>query len=274
MMENDSKLTDRQRREIEYHVGYAEQQSKVLAPIDESLINSSQRRWWNQGWTMWTELIGLDLMNKNVLVIGCGSASDCILLAKAGAAVSGFDLSADMIRVGHERAEKAGVRIDLQVMPSENMDYADRQFDIVLAHDILHHVEINKTMGEVVRVSKPSARFVANEVYTHTSVDRIRHSWLVKRFLYEPMKRVIYGDNIPYITPDERKMNEDDMSKVHSFVDVSCERFFDLAVNRILPANVGFFNKADTALLNMSPWLGRRLAGRVLIVGSIKSPSL
>jgi ubiquinone/menaquinone biosynthesis C-methylase UbiE len=151
------------------------------------------------------------------------------------------------------------------------MTYADRQFDIVLAHDILHHVEIEKTMSEVVRVSKPSARFVINEVYTHSSIDNVRHSWLVNRFLYKPMKRVVYGKSTPYITPDERKMNELDMDKVRGIIDIDRERFFDLTVNRVLPANVGFLNKVDTALLNSSNWIGRRLAGRILIVGSIRN---
>jgi ubiquinone/menaquinone biosynthesis C-methylase UbiE len=270
-MGNDLNLTQRQQREIDYHVGYAELQSKNLTLVDDSLITSRQRRWWNQGWSMWTELLGLNLTGKKVLVIGCGSAYDCILLAKAGAAVSGFDLSVDMIKVGQIRADLEGVQIDLQVMPSENMTYADGHFDIVLAHDILHHVEIERTMSEVVRVSKPSARFVMNEVYTHSSIDNVRHSWVVKRFLYESMKRVVYGKNTPYVTPDERKMNEFDMEKVRNIIDIDRERFFDLAVNRVLPANVGFLNKVDTALLNGSNLVGRRLAGRILIVGSIKN---
>jgi ubiquinone/menaquinone biosynthesis C-methylase UbiE len=269
-LENDLNLTPRQQREIDFHVGYAEQQSKDLTLVDDSLITSSQRRWWNQGWSMWTELLGLNLTGKKVLVIGCGSAADCILLAKAGATVSGFDLSVDMINLGQIRADREGVKIDLQVMPSEDMKYAARQFDIVLAHDILHHVEIEKTMSEVIRVSKPGARFVINEVYTHSSIDKIRHSWIVNRFLYSPMRRVIYGKNIPYITPDERKMNECDMEKVRDIINIDRERFFDLAVNRVLPANLGFFNKIDTALLNSSNWIGRRLSGRIIVVGSIK----
>jgi ubiquinone/menaquinone biosynthesis C-methylase UbiE len=267
----NAKLTDRQRSEIEYHISFAEQQAKNLSPVDETLITSATRRWWNQGWSMWTELLALDLAGKKVLAIGCGSAADCVLLAKAGASVSGFDLSADMIRVGRIRAERAGVELDLQVMPSEQLSYADDQFDIVLAHDILHHVEIQVTMKEVARVSKPGARLVINEVYTHSGIDRLRHSWIVEKLLYRPMKRVVYGTDAPYITPDERKMNEGDMEKVREFIDVHSERYFDLAINRVLPPNAGFLNKVDTAVLNYSTWLGRRLAGRVLLVGSIRN---
>jgi ubiquinone/menaquinone biosynthesis C-methylase UbiE len=273
-MEEEIELTDRQRREIEFHVAYAEKQSLDMSPVDEELITSVRRRWWNQGWSMWTELIGLKLEGKKVLVIGCGSASDCVLLAKAGAIVSGFDISADMISVGQGKATRAGVTIDLQVMPSEKLSYSDGQFDIVLAHDILHHVEIHKTMSEIVRVSKPGARFVMNEVYTHSSVDQIRHSWIVRKLLYKPMKRVIYGDNIPYITPDERKMNEDDVSKVYDFLVIERERFFDLMINRVIPADAGFLNKIDTSLLNCSKMLGRLLAGRVLILGTIKNSAM
>jgi SAM-dependent methyltransferase len=184
--------------------------------------------------------------------------------------VSGFDLSADMIGLGRTRAELAKVELDLQVMPSERMTYADGQFDIVLAHDILHHVEIRDTMKEVARVSKPGAWFVMNEVYTHSAIDRIRHSWVVEKVLYEPMKRVVYGKAPPYITPDERKMDEMDISRVCEFVDVHSERFFDLAVNRVLPPNAGLLNKADTAALNASAWFGRLLAGRILMVGSMR----
>ena len=173
-MSQISELTDRQRREVEYHREHAREIAK--SRIDFSVVTSTKRRWWNAYWAMWTLLIGSNLVDKRVLVVGCGAGDDAIYFAKLGAIVSAFDLSPDMLLIARNRATRENLSIEFDEMPAEAMTYRAGTFDLVFCRDILHHVDIDRTMREVVRVSKPHARFVANEIYSHSFTDLIRHS--------------------------------------------------------------------------------------------------
>lgn len=262
-------LTERQRRELEYHDA-KHAQTHAAPAVDYRLVQSGKRRWWNQVWQMYSEVLRSNLAGKRVLVIGCGFGEDCCLLAAAGAEVYGFDLSPDSIRKAREHAARDGHKIDLRVMPAETLDYPPAFFDAVVARDILHHVDISAAMAEVVRVCKPGAIAIVNEVYTHSIADRIRNSWIVREFLYKRLVRVVYGNKKPYITEDERKMNERDIALVRERVSASRTRYFDMAINRVLPPTVTALNVLDYLALNLVQPLARLLGGRILITGRLK----
>src|SRR3954453_2094790 len=99
----DNSLTERQRREVDYHKEHAALLEANLRPLDYDVITSSARRWWNHYWDIWTFLISLQLEGKKVLVVGCGAGEDALRFAKLGAVVSAFDLSADMLALGIRR---------------------------------------------------------------------------------------------------------------------------------------------------------------------------
>ena len=105
-------------------------------------------------------------------------------------------------------ADREGLNVSFEEMPAEMLRYDDNFFDFVIARDILHHVDIPLTMGEIIRVSKPNALLVVNEIYSHSFTNRIRHSAVVTKILYPRMQRIIYGEGKPYITQDERKLSE------------------------------------------------------------------
>src|SRR5207245_524146 len=86
---------------------------------------------------------------KRVLVPGCGFGDDAIRLAKLGADVYAFDLSPDMLEIARQRAAKMSVpSIHLDEMPAEALTYSDNFFDLVYFNDILHHVDIPKSVAE------------------------------------------------------------------------------------------------------------------------------
>jgi 2-polyprenyl-3-methyl-5-hydroxy-6-metoxy-1,4-benzoquinol methylase len=268
---NDMTLTDRQRRELAYHDSkHAAEYREIAARVDYALVKSAKRLWWNQIWQMYDEVLAANLAGKRVLVVGCGFGTDCCLLAAAGAEVYGFDLSPDSIRLARECAERDGHKIDLRVMPAERLDYPPAFFDAVLARDILHHVDIRATMAEVARVCKPGAIAIVNEVYTHSLADRIRNSHIVREFLYKRLVGVVYGDRKPYITEDERKMSERDIALVEERVAASRTRYFDMAINRVLPSTIKLLNVLDYLALNLARPLARFLGGRILITGRLQ----
>lgn len=264
-------LTDRQRRELEYHDAKHAETYHASVKLDYSVVTEPKRRWWNQMWQMYDEVLRADLRGKKVLVIGCGFGDDCCRLAKAGADVYGFDLSPDSIRVAKECAARDGFKMDLQVMPAETLNYPNGFFDAVVARDILHHVEIPIAFAEVLRVCKPGAIAIINEVYSHTLIDRIRNSWFVRDVLYKRLVNMVYGGKKPYITEDERKMTQHDIVALKRSVNVSRTRYFDMAINRVLPSSVTIINVIDYLVLNALRPIAGVLGGRILLTGRLKT---
>jgi 2-polyprenyl-3-methyl-5-hydroxy-6-metoxy-1,4-benzoquinol methylase len=265
-----TELTDRQRRELEYHRSHARENERLLAsPFSYEVLESRKRRWWNAYWRMYDHLLTLDLRDKEVLVVGCGFGDDALRLAKLGARVSAFDLSPESIDIARALAKREGLSVAFEQMPAEAMRYGDDKFDYVIARDILHHVDIPRTMREIVRVSKPGGVLVVNEMYSHSVTDKIRRSALVERFLYPKMQKFIYGGEKPYITEDERKLTEEDVRQIASFLKVRPSMdYYNFVVTRLLPEQRAIA-KVDRVLLQAARPLRRWLAGRVLFLAPV-----
>ena len=266
-----SELTDRQQREIDYHREHAKEHQRIIAsPFSWDVLQHPGRRWWNAYWQMYAYLISYDLKGKRVLVVGCGFGDDALRLAKLGADVYAFDLSPDSLQIARDLAAREGLQIAFDEMPAERMQYQDSTFDFIVARDILHHVDITPTMHEIVRVAKPDALFIINEIYSHSITDKIRHSSLVERILYPRMRRIIYGSEKPYITQDERKLSEHDLEKVTTLLQpLQLEEYFNFLVTRILPDRYEFLAKADRLLLRLLRPMASLLAGRVLLAARL-----
>lgn len=256
-------LTARQRREEEYHRAHAGRM--VDAPLWLDIIDPSQpQKWWIAQWAMYAALKCV-VAGKDVLVPGSGPGDDAIRLAKLGARVTGFDLSPELVEVARARAGRTPVRFD--ICPAETLPYADASFDVVMLCDILHHVDIAPAMREVRRVLKPGGLIVGCELYTHSWVQRVRESRLVKDVLYPRMVRFIYGTDKPYITEDEHKIDEAEFGLVEEgFDDLRCQ-WFGILAGRLFPTRLAGLSKADRRLAKVLGPLGRFLAGRVVFVG-------
>jgi ubiquinone/menaquinone biosynthesis C-methylase UbiE len=261
-------LTDRQQRELDYHRDTSAGERLLAGDFEYDVAERTERRWWNQHWAMYTELRRLAPAGLRVLVVGCGYGEDALLLARLGARVDAFDLSEDSLAIARRLAAREGASIAFRAMTAERLDYPDASFDLVVCRDILHHVEIPQAMRELRRVARPGARFVANEVYSHSWTERVRRSPLVEGWLYPRLKRLIYGDAKPYITADERKMTERDMALVEDALEVERRVWFDLAAGRLFPNTLTLASAVDTLALRVLP--GRLLAGRAIVVGRLR----
>jgi ubiquinone/menaquinone biosynthesis C-methylase UbiE len=268
---SDDRLTDRQKRELNYHKDHAHYLAKNLKLINYQILTSASRRWWNAYWDTWTFLIRQQFRGKRVLVVGCGAGEDALYFAKLGAIVSAFDLSADMLSLGIKLATRERLSVAFAQMPSERLAYPNDTFDVVFARDILHHVEISPTMLEIIRVSKSNGLFVADEIYSHSITGWVRHSWLVERLLYGAMQRFIYKGEKPYITEDERKMTERDIAQLKTYLhDIQHHKYFNFIVTRLLPDKFPMFNKLDRILMMALGPLGYFVAGRIVIAGRLQ----
>ena len=108
---------------------------------------------------------------KKVLEVGCGAGIDLVRFARAGANVTGIDLSKIAINLARRNLEQNGLTADFHVMNGESMQFHDDRFDVVYAHGVLQYTaDAEKMISEIHRVLKPKGEAILM-VYN-------RNSWL------------------------------------------------------------------------------------------------
>lgn len=270
--QNDKVLTPRQLREMDYHRDYAARKAaERLSPVNFDVIEDAKRRPHNAFWSAYDRLLAHDLTGKRVLVPGCGFGEDAIRLARLGARVEAFDISPEILEIARRRcAEFCYEGVNFSVMPCEALAFPDRTFDLVFFIDILHHVDIPKSVAEIARVLKPGGRIIGNELYTHSFLQKhIRESWLVEKFVYGAMRKFIYGDDRPYITADEHKIDETEFAQLETACSEFDAEWFNAIVGRLVPDRSLAIARADRAMMNALGARGRFLAGRVVFEGVV-----
>ncbi len=261
-------LSDRQRREIEYHRSHASEAGAALLArgVWRDIIEQPGLKWWNPLWCAYRRLFEkVSSANAPVLVVGCGFGEDAVRLALSRLKVCAFDLSPDCLLVARRLAEKEGVAGSIEFIEAsaERLPYSDGFFAAALAVDILHHVDIPAAMREVLRVLEPGGVFVSKEPYTHSRLDQVA-AW-PRRKLHRLLAPVVYGTSRPYITADERKLNERDIDGVVSTLAGVSIDYFNLATGRVLNKDWAVGNKIERRVLQIGG--GRWLAGNVVITG-------
>ncbi|MEM7346954.1 MAG: methyltransferase domain-containing protein [Chloroflexota bacterium] len=114
-------------------------------------------------------LAGIDLTNKTVLDIGCGSGGITALLAKeyGAAKVVGIDVEEPVCRHARQTAESAGVadRVEIrQIEPGYPTPFENNSFDIVFSKDSIIHIADKEAMSQdAYRILKPGGWFVASD---------------------------------------------------------------------------------------------------------------
>lgn len=108
---------------------------------------------------------------KEVLEIGVGLGSEFVRFARAGAHVTGVDLTERSIELVRQRLDMEGLDGALHVADAENLPFADESFDVVYSWGVLHHTpESEAAIREAQRVLRPRGRLCVM-LYA-------RHSWV------------------------------------------------------------------------------------------------
>lgn len=102
-----------------------------------------------------------DLVGRRVLDVGCGSGPLTEALRDRGAVVTGFDLSAEMVRLARKRL---GPDADLRVLDlAEPLPFDDGEFDDVFASLVLHYLkDWSGPVAELRRVLRPGGRLLVS----------------------------------------------------------------------------------------------------------------
>ena len=129
-------------------------------PIGE-LVAASQAR----------VLLGMagDVHGQRVLDVGTGTGRAALLLAKAGAEVTGVDASEQMLAIARERTAAAHLDVRFQAGDAHALDFPDASFDAAVSLRVLMHTpnwrqcvrELCRVASRRVIVDYPSASSTA-----------------------------------------------------------------------------------------------------------------
>jgi SAM-dependent methyltransferase len=92
---------------------------------------------------------------RRILDVGTGTGRAALLLAAAGASVTGVDASAEMLAIAQQRAEQAGQPIVFQVGDAHALAFPAGAFDAVVSLRVLMHTpRWRQCIAELCRVSR------------------------------------------------------------------------------------------------------------------------
>lgn len=102
-----------------------------------------------------------DAKGKSVLEIGTGNGADAVMFARNGANYTGVDLTETALEATRRHFEVLNLRGTLQRENAESLSFADKSFDWIYSHGVLHHTpNTQKAIDEVWRVLKPNGRAI------------------------------------------------------------------------------------------------------------------
>lgn len=109
-----------------------------------------------------------DLLTESVLSqesgdcleYGCGVAALSFDLAEKGCQSVGIDISPVAVAIGNEEATRRDLDASFFEMDAEALTFDDGSFDLVHGSGILHHLDLERSHSEIMRVLRPGGRAV------------------------------------------------------------------------------------------------------------------
>ncbi len=264
------KLSERQKREKEFYEEYSQKydysQKINFDPINLPL-KEGKRRPWNSYWEVFSWAIDQYQSGMKLLDFGSGPGHNALLFSTIGYNVTGFDISNSNIVVASKLFQINNVdtsKFKFVEAAAENLPFEPDYFDIICGVDILHHVEINKSLLECKRTLKPRGKILFREPLEVKILDKIRNIKIVKFFFPKEMSLD------KHITHDEKKLTNEDIKTIKTifpktkikyfFLFARFDRFFRESTN----PNPSLLERLDFYLFKLFPFL-QPLGGAVLI---------
>ena len=133
---------------------------------------------------------------KTVLEIGCGMGTDLLQFARAGARVTGMDLTPRSIEITRARFALYGCSAQLEVGDAETLSLADSSFDLVYSHGVLHHTpDTQRAIDEVYRVLKPGGTAMVMLYHRH-SYNYLVNVCVLRRVAFALMRRGMRAERL------------------------------------------------------------------------------
>jgi ubiquinone/menaquinone biosynthesis C-methylase UbiE len=258
-------LTERQIREKEFYEEYVAAFDSDHE-VDLSPVKAKKKRPWNSYWEMY-HIATREFKNESrMLDFGSGPGDNALRFSEIGYQICGFDICESNVVMSRRIFEKyaRSDRADFIVATAENLPYPDSHFDFIAGIDILHHVDIGKSLKECKRVLKPGGVAIFREPLEVTFLDAIRNTVIVKWISPK-------GKSLDlHITEDERKLNSADLQTIrYVFPDITIRKYFLLArfdkfFRKGSDPHPSFLEQVDSFLMKYIPFL-ENLGGVVIM---------
>ncbi|MEM6811889.1 MAG: bifunctional 2-polyprenyl-6-hydroxyphenol methylase/3-demethylubiquinol 3-O-methyltransferase UbiG [Pseudomonadota bacterium] len=86
----------------------------------------------------------------SIIDVGCGGGLVCEPMARLGGKVTGIDADEQAIGVAKDHAKASRLKIDYKSITAEELVAKKKQYDVVLALEIIEHVKDQKTFVETI----------------------------------------------------------------------------------------------------------------------------
>lgn len=154
-MDRSVTLAARQLAEQEFHDAQAAERAQSFRAGRADLAFDDEAFFDHETWVRPAFARLGDLRGQRALDYGCGHGMAAVVLARAGADVTAFDLSPGYVAEARQRAAANGVRVGCTVADGEQLPFPDATFDAVWGNAILHHLDLAKAGRELLRVMRP-----------------------------------------------------------------------------------------------------------------------
>ena len=106
------------------------------------------------------EVMGFkEFAGARLLEVGCGMGTDLLQFARAGASVTGVDLTPRSIQISQQHFAVYGASGDFAISDAEHLPFANESFDVVYSNGVLHHTpDTAGAVREVHRVLRPNGQ--------------------------------------------------------------------------------------------------------------------
>jgi SAM-dependent methyltransferase len=101
-----------------------------------------------------------NLKGARILDVGIGDGHTSVLMALAGAQVTGIEVSTVALARAEALARRNAVELNLQQMPGEALRFENDSFDGILCVSAYHHMDQERAAAEFARVLRPGGRLV------------------------------------------------------------------------------------------------------------------
>jgi SAM-dependent methyltransferase len=148
-------MNDRLRSERAFHDAQAAQRRQAWQDHPEQLCFASEEYLDHEPWVRPALAKLGPVSGKRVLDFGCGHGMASTVLAREGAEVIAFDLSAGFVEEADVRATANEAAIQSVVADGARLPFRDACFDAIWGVAILHHIPLAQGAREIHRVLKP-----------------------------------------------------------------------------------------------------------------------
>lgn len=102
--------------------------------------------------------------DDRVLEIGCGTGTTALHHAARARHILATDISARMIGIARDKVDAAGIdNVTFEVSSIDTLDPTSGQYDVILAHSILHLVaDVPRTLRQLRHMLKPDGLLISN----------------------------------------------------------------------------------------------------------------